>query len=87
VQGRNREDGLLSERFVAPSGNDTVRFGTFEADLRLGEVRKSGNRIKLQEQSFKILQVRWTWRLWLWQAAHSNSTNGKIDSTSGQFIH
>ena len=40
-----------------PNGNGTVRFGAFEADLHSGEVRKSGNRIKLQEQPFKVLQV------------------------------
>ena len=39
------------------NGTRTVRFGEFEADLQAGEVRKSGNRIKLQEQPFKILQV------------------------------
>jgi hypothetical protein len=32
---------------VQPDGNRTVRFGTFEADLRSGEVRKSGSRVKL----------------------------------------
>src|SRR5271163_3164902 len=37
--------------------NGTIRFGTFEADLRSGEVRKSGSRIKLQEQPFKVLQI------------------------------
>ena len=41
----------------ATNGHNTVRFGTFEADLYLGEVRKSGNRIKLQEQPFKVLQI------------------------------
>jgi len=40
-----------------PNGNGTVRFGSFEADLHSGEVRKSGSRIKLQEQPFKVLQV------------------------------
>lgn len=38
-------------------GNGTIRFGAFEADLRSGEVRKSGSRIKLQEQPFKVLQI------------------------------
>jgi TolB-like protein/DNA-binding winged helix-turn-helix (wHTH) protein len=33
----------------------TIRFGVFEVDLRSGEVRKAGVRIKLQEQPFKIL--------------------------------
>jgi len=32
-----------------------VRFGAFEADLRAGELRKSGIRLKLQEQPFQIL--------------------------------
>ncbi len=40
-----------------PNGNGTVRFGAFEADLHSGEVRKSGSRVKLQEQPFKVLQL------------------------------
>ena len=32
-----------------------VRFGLFELDLRAGELRKNGVKIKLQEQSFRIL--------------------------------
>jgi DNA-binding winged helix-turn-helix (wHTH) protein/Tol biopolymer transport system component len=39
------------------NGDRTVRFGAFEADLHSGEVRKSGSRIKLQEQPFKVLQI------------------------------
>ncbi|MGB8539612.1 MAG: winged helix-turn-helix domain-containing protein [Acidobacteriaceae bacterium] len=39
------------------NGSRTVRFGAFEADLHSGEVRKSGNRVKLQEQPFKVLQI------------------------------
>src|ERR1700679_3142666 len=39
------------------NGNRTVRFGAFEADLHSGEVRKSGSRIKLQDQPFKVLQI------------------------------
>jgi len=34
-----------------------LRFGAFEADLRAGELRKSGTRIKLQEQPFQILTM------------------------------
>jgi eukaryotic-like serine/threonine-protein kinase len=37
------------------SSSGTLRFGVFEADLRAGELRKHGLRIKLQEQPFKIL--------------------------------
>jgi TolB-like protein/DNA-binding winged helix-turn-helix (wHTH) protein len=38
-----------------PSG--IVQFGTFEADLRSGELRKQGKRIKIQEQPFHVLTV------------------------------
>src|SRR5262245_14291078 len=34
-----------------------VRFGAFEADVKAGELRKDGLRIKLQEQPFKILTL------------------------------
>src|SRR5579862_782278 len=37
--------------------NGTVYFGPFEADLHTGEIRKGGERIKLQEQPFKVLQI------------------------------
>src|ERR1700678_2384097 len=39
------------------NGNRTVRFGAFEADLLSGEVRKSGSRVKLQDQPVKVLQI------------------------------
>src|SRR5712691_2514920 len=32
-----------------------LRFGAFEVDLRTGELRKQGRKIKLQEQPFQIL--------------------------------
>src|SRR5437899_1677534 len=32
-----------------------IRFGTFEADRRSGELRKQGRRVKLQDQPFRIL--------------------------------
>jgi DNA-binding winged helix-turn-helix (wHTH) protein len=34
-----------------------LRFGVFEVDLRAGELRKQGARIKLQEQPFHVLTV------------------------------
>jgi DNA-binding winged helix-turn-helix (wHTH) protein len=34
-----------------------VRFGGFEADLRTGELRKFGTRIRLQSQPFKVLAL------------------------------
>ena len=42
----------------APAGNTRVlRFGVFEVDLDDAELRKSGIRIKLQEQPFQILSI------------------------------
>ena len=34
-----------------------VRFGVFEADLKTGELRRNGSKIRLQEQPFQILSV------------------------------
>ncbi len=34
-----------------------LRFGTFEADLRAGELRRQGKRVKLQEQPFHVLTI------------------------------
>jgi DNA-binding winged helix-turn-helix (wHTH) protein/Tol biopolymer transport system component len=36
---------------------DVLRFGVFEVDLRAGEVRKQGVRVKLQEQPFQVLNI------------------------------
>jgi cholera toxin transcriptional activator len=33
------------------------RFGPFEADLKTGELRKSGSRLRLQEQPFQVLAM------------------------------
>jgi len=49
----SRNNGKATEN----NGNQTIRFGAFEADLPTGEIRKSGNRIKLQDQPFKVLQI------------------------------
>ncbi len=46
-----------NEELPSRNGIHTVRFGEFEADLQSGEIRKSGHRVKLQEQPFKILQI------------------------------
>src|SRR5512141_847944 len=32
-----------------------IRFGSYEVDLRAGEVRKQGVRLKVQEQPFRVL--------------------------------
>ncbi len=42
---------------VAESSSQTRGFGVFEVDLRSGELRKRGVRIKLQEQPFQILSL------------------------------
>ena len=39
------------------SSRAVLRFGIFEADLRAGELRKQGKRIKLQDQPFQVLTV------------------------------
>jgi TolB-like protein/Flp pilus assembly protein TadD len=39
------------------SGSQVIRFSTFELDLRAGELRKQGARIKLQEQPLRILEM------------------------------
>jgi hypothetical protein len=35
-----------------------VRFGLFELDLKTGELRKKGGRVRLQEQPFQVLAMR-----------------------------
>jgi DNA-binding winged helix-turn-helix (wHTH) protein len=40
-----------------PQARGVVHFGVFEVDLRAGELRRSGVRIKLQEQPFQILAM------------------------------
>jgi len=40
-----------------PAQSGRIRFGVFETDLRAGELRKCGIRIKLQSQPFKLLAI------------------------------
>src|SRR5260370_39997546 len=35
----------------------TYRFGVFELDLRSGELRKNGSKLKIQEQSVQVLAL------------------------------
>jgi len=42
---------------TAPSNSSVISFGVYEADLRTGELRKHGLRIKLQDQPFQILAM------------------------------
>ena len=39
----------------SPNHSHVIRFGVFEVDLRTGELRKSGVKIRLQEQPFQVL--------------------------------
>jgi Tol biopolymer transport system component/DNA-binding winged helix-turn-helix (wHTH) protein len=59
----SRTGGMLNSGVVG-SGNGssaeearTRRFGVFELDLRAGELRRSGLRVKLQEQPFQVLAL------------------------------
>jgi DNA-binding winged helix-turn-helix (wHTH) protein len=49
----------MPEEFLvsANGGNSLVRFGTFEADLRSGELRRNGARVRLQEQPLRVLAM------------------------------
>ena len=41
----------------AENGIRQVHFGVFEVDLRAGELRRNGSRVKLQEQPFQVLTL------------------------------
>ena len=41
----------------AAQSPEVIRFGIFEVDLRSGELRRNGLRVKLPEQSFQILAM------------------------------
>lgn len=57
----NRADRALNFGFVGGSNGSvdresaTRRFGVFELDLRAGELRRNGLKVKLQEQTFQVL--------------------------------
>ena len=42
---------------IGESGTRTIQFGIFEVDLRAGELRRNGSKVKLQEQPFQILTL------------------------------
>jgi eukaryotic-like serine/threonine-protein kinase len=56
IYAEMRDSYNNDDRAMYP-GKPIIRFGIFEVDLVLGEVRKAGSRVKLQEQPFKILQI------------------------------
>ncbi len=45
----------MRDMVTSPTIQRTVRFGAFEVNLQAGELRKSGIRLKLQEQPFRVL--------------------------------
>ena len=42
---------------IYPSRGGAIRFDVYELDVRGGELRKQGVRVKLQEQPLQILEV------------------------------
>ena len=42
---------------MPPTLPPVVRFGNFEVDLRAGELRKEGSKVRLQEQPYLLLTV------------------------------
>src|SRR5579862_2859960 len=54
---------MLDSELVESSGlsnngeSGTVCFGIFELDLRTGELRRNGSRVKLQDQPFQVLAL------------------------------
>jgi cholera toxin transcriptional activator len=57
VGGVNWREVMATPSSDVPSNNEAklLRFGVFEVDLGAGELRKSGKRIRLQEQPFQVL--------------------------------
>jgi DNA-binding winged helix-turn-helix (wHTH) protein len=45
------------EQVPLPPPSGSVRFGTFELDLRAGELRKNGVKLKLTGQQFQVLTI------------------------------
>src|SRR5574339_1303706 len=43
------------EREMSTPPPQVVRFGTFEVDLRAGELRKGGVKVRLQDKPFRVL--------------------------------
>src|SRR5215467_2047335 len=54
-----RHPAMETRAHPVPNGEPAsiLRFGPFELDLRRGELRKEGRRIRLQEQPFQILRM------------------------------
>ena len=46
---------MSDARALSTSADKVVRFGLFEVDRKAGELRRSGERVRLQEQPFQVL--------------------------------
>src|SRR6267154_1810065 len=46
-----------ADQVTENSTKGVITFGTFEADLQAGELRRNGRRVRLQEQPFQVLAV------------------------------
>jgi len=55
VQAERQEPSAASAH--SPTDHSKVRFGLFEADLETGELHKSGIRVRIQAQPFRILSM------------------------------
>ncbi len=49
--------GRASTKVSGDAASSIVRFGLFELDLRTGELRKQGVKVRLQEQPFQVLAM------------------------------
>jgi hypothetical protein len=55
--GTFREPESKRTKGSSPQASHIIRFGVLEVDLRAGELRKSGAKIRMQEQPFQILAM------------------------------
>ena len=57
VSGRLRQSGAVKPPMEVSDPTRRMRFDAFDVDLRAGEVRKHGIRLKLQVQPFQVLSL------------------------------
>jgi len=55
MNGDSRSSSARSAEILNNTTNGCIRFGTYEVDVRAGELRKSGLKIKLHGQPFEVL--------------------------------
>ena len=57
TRARNSQVERRTQSSRGGSQPTTIRFGPFELDLRAGELRKDGSKVRLQDQPFQILRM------------------------------